>query len=77
MASSWTSQTLGALCLADGEFRLAARFWTGGLRLEIDDRAVGVAVTEIGDFIPGNGKARFVDARGRARKFARPSYSHF
>jgi thiamine-monophosphate kinase len=40
-------------------------------------RAVGVAVTEIGAFTKGNGKARFVDAQGRAHKFARPSYSHF
>jgi thiamine-monophosphate kinase len=39
--------------------------------------AVGVTVTDIGGFAAGNGKARFVDAEGRARKFARPSYSHF
>jgi pimeloyl-ACP methyl ester carboxylesterase len=46
VASNWTSQTLAALCLADGEFRLASRFWTGGLRLEIGGQAVGVTVTE-------------------------------
>jgi thiamine-monophosphate kinase len=40
-------------------------------------RAFGVAITDIGGFVAGSGKARFVDARGRARKFARPSYSHF
>jgi pimeloyl-ACP methyl ester carboxylesterase len=46
MQESWNSQALAALCRVDGEFRLAARFWTGGLRLEIDERVVGVVVTE-------------------------------
>jgi thiamine-monophosphate kinase len=40
-------------------------------------KAAGVAVTEIGRFSAGTGKARFVDAQGRALTFARPSYSHF
>jgi thiamine-monophosphate kinase len=40
-------------------------------------RAVGITVTDIGAFAKGSGKARFVDAKGRARKFTRPSYSHF
>ena len=40
-------------------------------------RAVGITITDIGDFAAGNGKARFVDAQGRAHKFVRPSYSHF
>ena len=40
-------------------------------------QAAGVAITEIGRFAKGRGAARFVDARGRALKFARPSYSHF
>jgi thiamine-monophosphate kinase len=39
--------------------------------------AAGIAVTEIGQFAKGSGVARFVDPHGRARKFARPSYSHF
>ena len=39
--------------------------------------AAGVAITEIGAFVAGSGKARFLDAQGRARRFARPSYSHF
>lgn len=46
MRDSWNSQTLAALCLADGEFRLAARFWTGGLRLEVGERVVGLVVTD-------------------------------
>jgi thiamine-monophosphate kinase len=40
-------------------------------------RAAGVTVTDIGAFAAGSGKARFVDAQGRAHKFARPAYSHF
>ncbi len=40
-------------------------------------RKAGVAITEIGRFSRGPGRARFVDAQGRVLKFARPSYSHF
>jgi thiamine-monophosphate kinase len=40
-------------------------------------KAAGVAVTEIGSFVAGSGTARFLDAAGSVRKFARPSYSHF
>lgn len=40
-------------------------------------RTVGVAVTEIGRFARGSGKARFIDAQGKELEFARPSYSHF
>jgi thiamine-monophosphate kinase len=40
-------------------------------------RAAGITVTDIGRFTSGSGKASFVDAKGRARKLARPSYSHF
>jgi len=40
-------------------------------------RAAGVAITEIGRFTKGPGAASFVDAQGKALKFARPSYSHF
>jgi len=40
-------------------------------------KAAGVAVTEIGRFARGTGRARFLDAQGRAQKFARPSWSHF
>jgi len=46
------SQALAARCAADGEFRLAARFWTGGLRLEAPDGAIGVTVEE-GHAAPG------------------------
>jgi thiamine-monophosphate kinase len=40
-------------------------------------RAAGIRLTEIGRFAKGSGTARFLDAQGRAQKFARPSYSHF
>ncbi|HEY2137908.1 MAG TPA: thiamine-phosphate kinase [Xanthobacteraceae bacterium] len=39
--------------------------------------AAGVAITEIGRFSAGAGRARFLDAQGRALEFARPSFSHF
>src|SRR5262249_32915402 len=37
-----TSQNLAALCAADGEFHIASRNWTGGLRLEIGASSVCV-----------------------------------
>ncbi len=40
-----TTEDLTALCAADGEFGLAARHWTGGLRLEIGEDATGFTVT--------------------------------
>jgi pimeloyl-ACP methyl ester carboxylesterase len=43
---AWKSETLAALCAADGEFRIAARYWTGGLRLEIGERVIGVTVAD-------------------------------
>src|ERR1039457_4651229 len=43
---TWTSETLGARCAGDGEFRIAARFWTGGLRLEIGERSLGLALAD-------------------------------
>jgi pimeloyl-ACP methyl ester carboxylesterase len=53
----WTSERLAAACAADGEFGLAARFWTGGLRFVIGERILAVTVTDgavkAGD--PGDG----------------------
>ena len=46
MRESWNSEALAARCQGDGEFRLAARFWTGGLRLEIGTQVTGVVVTD-------------------------------
>ena len=49
--------TLGARCAADGEFRLAARHWTGGFRFAMGGDEVGVRLVdgsaEDGD--PGGG----------------------
>jgi pimeloyl-ACP methyl ester carboxylesterase len=51
----WTSDQLSARCAADGEFRIASRFWTGGLRLEMGDRAIGFCIV---DGAPTNSEAR-------------------
>lgn len=52
-----TSADLASLCDADGEFRLAARFWTGGLRFQTDTCSVAMRVVDgrpsAGD--PGDG----------------------
>ena len=45
MKTAWTSDALAAACAGDGEFRIAARFWTGGLRLEIGDALAAVTLT--------------------------------
>ena len=55
MKRTWTSESLTALCAADGEFRIASRFWTGGLWLDMGDRAIGFSVV---DGAPTNGDAR-------------------
>jgi pimeloyl-ACP methyl ester carboxylesterase len=39
-----TTEHLFGLCAADGEFRLAARYWTGGLRFESSSGAIGLAL---------------------------------
>ena len=41
-----TSARLAELCTADGEFALAARHWTGGLRLESPGGAIGVTLRD-------------------------------
>ena len=40
------SDELARRCQADGEFRLAARHWTGGLRLDDGDRVVGLRLAD-------------------------------
>ncbi|GGC77217.1 alpha/beta fold hydrolase [Chelatococcus reniformis] len=40
-----TSAALSSVCGDDGEFALAARHWTGGLRLEAPGRTAGLTVT--------------------------------
>ncbi len=40
-------------------------------------RAAGVAVTDIGRVVAGEGEARFLDRNGQAMTFARASFSHF
>ncbi len=41
-----TSDVLAARCSGDGEFRLAARHWTGGLRLETPSGSIGVTLQD-------------------------------
>ena len=43
---AFTSERLALLCADDGEFQLAARHWTGGLRLEDPDGAIGLTFVE-------------------------------
>jgi pimeloyl-ACP methyl ester carboxylesterase len=57
MTQTWSSETFAAACAADGEFRIAARFWTGGLRLEMEKRTLAITLVDgaptVGD--PGVG----------------------
>ncbi len=39
-----SSQELAEICNKDGEFRLAARFWTGGLRMILGEKELAVSV---------------------------------
>ncbi len=41
-----SSQQWAADCAADGEFRLAARYWCGGLRLRIGDHRLAFSITD-------------------------------
>jgi pimeloyl-ACP methyl ester carboxylesterase len=43
---AFTSERLALLCADDGEFALAARHWTGGLRLEEPGGAIGMTLIE-------------------------------
>ena len=49
----YTSEDLARRCAADGEFRLAARYWNGGLRLALGDVTIAVIVRD-GDVEPGD-----------------------
>jgi hypothetical protein len=40
------SARLAARCAADGEFRLAARYWTGSLRLDLGDTIADLLLTD-------------------------------
>jgi len=61
-----TSQNLAALCAADGEFRIASRHWTGGLRLEFGASSACVKLEQglasAGD--PGKGAAGVLTLSG-------------
>ncbi|MEL7156935.1 MAG: alpha/beta hydrolase [Actinomycetota bacterium] len=48
-----SSQQLLESCRADGEFGLAARHWTGGLRLDFGDQVAAITLVD-GDVQPGD-----------------------
>lgn len=48
-----TSEQLADRCRSDGEFRLAARHWTGGLRLDFGDAVAAITLTD-GDVAAGD-----------------------
>jgi pimeloyl-ACP methyl ester carboxylesterase len=50
--SELTLKRFADRCAADGEFRLAARHWTGGLRLESDGEIIGLTLLD-GDLSVG------------------------
>ena len=41
-----TSDDLYQRCLADSEFQMASRYWTGGLRIEIGEALLGLSVED-------------------------------
>ena len=49
-----TSDTLAQRCRDDGEFRLAARHWTGGLRFDFGDGTVAAVTLRDGELIDGD-----------------------
>ena len=48
-----TSEQLAERCQADGEFRLAARHWSGGLRFDFGESVASIIVDD-GDVSPGD-----------------------
>ena len=45
-SEEWTGDTLARRCAGDGEFRIASRFWTGGLRLDFGSHIAAITVTD-------------------------------
>ena len=52
-----SASDIAARCGADGEFRLAVQYWTGGYRIEIGDLVTGVTISggEIVEGVPASG----------------------
>ena len=67
-APARTSENLAALCAGDGEFRIASRHWTGGLRLEFGAQVACINLKEgpviAGD--PGKGAVGVLTLSGAA-----------
>jgi len=72
VTEAFNSETLAALCAGDGEFRIAARHWTGGLRLEGGADLAAVTLTDgaatAGD--PGADAAGVVTLTGPSEAWA-------
>jgi len=70
-----TAGAWAARCAADGEFRLAARHWTGGLRLRMGDRVLEIHLVD-GEVAPGSAPQGMIELSGDAavwdRVFADP-----
>ena len=69
---AFTSRALAALCAGDGEFGLAARYWTGGLRLERGADLAAVTLTDgaVGAGDPGAEAPGVVTLSGPAEAWA-------
>ncbi|HVN00332.1 MAG TPA: alpha/beta hydrolase [Caulobacteraceae bacterium] len=64
--AAFTAADFAARCAADGEFRIAARHWTGGLRLERPGSAIGVTLTDgrSSSDVPAKGAAGVITIAG-------------
>ena len=68
-----TTEELASRCAADGEFRLAARHWTGGLRLESPETEIGLSVVdgELRRNVPAAGQPGVVVLKAAAEVWAK------
>lgn len=65
---SFTSEHLVSRCAADGEFQLASRHWTGGLRLESPEAVIGLTLADgaLRDGVPEAGQAGVITLQAPA-----------
>ena len=71
-------QLIETIVTGGDDYEVLACVPTGNVELLREQAAiVGVAVTEIGTVIAGEGTATFLDMKRKPLAFTRPSYSHF
>ena len=58
-----SSEEWAKKCRDDGEFCLAARYWSGGINLEIDGRSLSIRVNE-GSALPGAADSNMLSFKG-------------